>query len=136
MVIPRNATVFHIQFGARKGTPPGFQYDLGHGIGPRAFGPHAFTGDRTIWGSLEQRVFLIDEFYDLFGVGFAAFVDYGGAWYDDQPRRLGGNVGFGLRLGSTRSTAQNVGRIDLGYRFGDGWEGKRLALSFGRGFAF
>jgi hypothetical protein len=136
MVIPRNATVFHIQFGARKGTPPGFQYDLGHGIGPRAFGPHAFTGDRTIWGSLEQRVFLIDEFYDLFGVGFAAFVDYGGAWYDDQPRRLGGNVGFGLRLGSTRSTAQNVGRIDLGYRFGEGWEGKRLALSFGRGFAF
>ena len=136
MMIPKNATVFHVEFGVRKGTPPGFEYDLGHGIGPRAFGPHAFTGDRTVWGSLEQRMFLIDEVADLFGVGFAMFVDYGGAWYTDEDQRLGGNVGFGLRLGSTRSTASTVGRIDLGYRFGEGWSGKRWALSFGRGFGF
>jgi len=136
MMIPKNATVFHIEFGARKGTPPGFEYDLGHGVGPRAFGPHSFTGDRTIWGALEQRMFLIDEVADLFGVGFAVFVDYGGAWYVDQDPVVGGNVGFGLRLGSTRSTASNVGRLDLGYRFGDGWIGRRWALSFGRGFGF
>jgi hypothetical protein len=136
MVIPRNATVLHVEFGARRGTPPGFEYDLGHGLGPRAFGPHAFTGERALWGSLEQRAFLVDEFVGLFGVGFALFVDYGGAWYDDEPRRLGGNVGVGLRLGSTRSAGQNIGRFDLGYRFGDGWSGNRLALSFGQGFAF
>jgi len=136
MMIPRNATVFHIEYGARKGTPPGFEYDLGHGLGPRAFGPHSFNGERSVWGSLEQRMFLIDEVADLFGVGFAVFLDYGGAWYADQEARAGGNVGFGLRLGSTRSTASNVGRIDVGYRFGDGWSGKRWALSFGRGFGF
>jgi hypothetical protein len=136
MMIPKNATVLHVEFGARKGTPPGFEYDLGHGLGPRAFGPHSFTGERTVWGSLEQRVFLIDEVANLFGVGFAVFVDYGGAWYVDQDPRVGGNVGFGLRLGSTRSTASNVGRLDLGYRFGEGWTGKRWALSFGRGFGF
>jgi hypothetical protein len=136
MMVPRNATVLHVEFSSRKGTPPGFEYDLGHGLGPRAFGPHAFNGDRTLWGSLEQRTFLVDEFAGLFGVGVAFFLDYGGAWYSDQSRRLGGNVGMGLRLGSTRSSAQNVARFDLGYRFGEGWSGKRLALSFGRGFAF
>ena len=136
MVVPRNATVLHVQFGARRGTPPGFEYDLGHGLGPRAFGPHAFTGERTLWGSLEQRAFPVDELVGLFGVGFALFVDYGGAWYANQPRRLGGNVGLGLRLGSTRSAGQNIGRFDVGYRFGDGWSGNRWALSFGQGFAF
>jgi hypothetical protein len=81
-------------------------------------------------------MFLIDEVADLFGVGFAVFADYGGAWYADQDPRVGGDVGFGLRLGSTRSTASNVARIDVGYRFGDGWRGRRWALSFGRGFGF
>jgi hypothetical protein len=135
-VIRKNATVIHFEWATRRGVPPGFEYDLGHGQGPRAFGPHAFTGETTVWGSLEQRAFLIDQFVGLFGIGFAAFVDYGGAWYRDQPRRLGGDVGLGLRLGSTRSSGQNVGRIDVGYRFGEGWQGNRLAVSFGSGFAF
>jgi hypothetical protein len=135
-VIPKNSTVMHAQMAWRKGAPPGFEYDFGHGLGPRSFGPHAFTGDRSLWLALEQRAFLLDDLFGILGVGFAAFVDYGGAWYADQPRRLGGDVGFGLRLGSTRSSGSNIGRFDLGYRFGEGWGDKRWAFSFGSGFAF
>ncbi|KPJ93962.1 MAG: hypothetical protein AMS18_04690 [Gemmatimonas sp. SG8_17] len=126
-MIPRNATVLHVEGGIRQGTPPGREYDLGHGAGPRVFGPHAFTGDRALWGAIEHRSFLIDELGGLLG---------GGAWYADQPRRLGGNVGVGLRFGATRASGPNVGRIDLGYRFGEGFDGGRWAVSFGRGFAF
>jgi len=132
----RQATVFHIEAGAQRGIAFGAEYDIGHGVGPRAFGPHSFTGTRQVWGSLEHRAFVIDEVLGMLGVGFAAFVDYGGAWFRDEPRRVGGDVGFGLRLGATRATGPNVGRIDLAYKFGDYIEGKRWVVSFGRGFAF
>jgi hypothetical protein len=51
--IRKNSTVLHVEFGARKGTPPGMEFDLGLRFGPRAFQAHAFTGDRMIWGTLE-----------------------------------------------------------------------------------
>ncbi len=135
-VIPKNATVLHVEAGMQENPPPGMEFDLGHGLGPRLFGPHSFTGNRSAWGSLEHRAFLIDEVIGLLGIGLAAFLDYGGAWYEDQSPRLGGDVGFGLRIGATRATGPNVGRIDFGYRFGDGTEDKRWAFSFGQGFAF
>ncbi len=133
---PRNATVFHVEMGAQRGIAYGAEYDIGHGLGPRAFGPHSFTGTRMIWGSLEHRAFVIDEVFGLLGIGFAAFVDYGGAWFADQSRRLGGDVGAGLRWGPTRATGPNVARIDLAYKFGEGFDGSRWVVSFGRGFAF
>ncbi len=136
MPFPRNATVFHIEAGAQRGIAFGAEYDIGHGVGPRAFGPHSFTGTRMIWGSLEHRAFVIDEVLGNFGIGFAAFLDYGGAWFRDEPKRLGGDVGVGLRLGTTRAAGSNVGRIDLAYKFGEGFDGKRWVVSFGRGFAF
>ena len=136
MPIAKNATVIHIEAGAQRNIAPGAEYDIGHGPGPRAYGPHSFTGTRMIWGSLEHRAFLIDEVFGMLGIGFAGFVDYGGAWFEDQPRRLAGNVGFGLRLGATRATGSSVGRIDLAYKFGDEVDGSRWVVSFGRGFAF
>lgn len=134
--IAENATVFHVEAMTRKGTPPGHELDLGHGIGPRAFEPHAFTGDRGVWASLEHRAFVIDELFNLLGVGFAGFVDYGGAWFAGQAARFGGDIGAGIRFGSTRSAGPNVGRLDVAYRFGDGFEGRRWVVVFGRGFFF
>ncbi|MEE8250934.1 MAG: hypothetical protein V3R24_04260 [Gemmatimonadales bacterium] len=135
-IIPRQATVLHLEGGSRRGTPFGFEFDLGHGLGPRAFEPHAFTGERMVWGVLEHRMFLVDEFVGLFGLGVAGFLDYGGAWFSDQPTRFGGDVGVGLRLGTTRSTSNNLGRLDVAYRFGDGFVGNRWVFSFGRAFDF
>ncbi|MCH6547086.1 MAG: hypothetical protein IH798_01460 [Gemmatimonadetes bacterium] len=133
----RQATFLHVQAGMMERPTPGREFDLGHGIGPRLFGPHSLTGDRAVWGTFEHRVFLVDEFLGLLGLGAATFIDYGGAWFDGivEPQ-FGGNVGFGLRLGATRATGINVGRFDLGYRFGEGWSGNRWAFSIGRGFLF
>ncbi len=132
----RQATFVNIQGGMLENPTPGGEFDLGHGIGPRSFGPHSMTGDRAVWGTFEHRVFLVDEFLGLLGLGAAAFIDYGGAWFDGIDPQFGGNAGFGLRIGATRATGINVGRFDFGYRFGDGWSGKRWALSIGRGFLF
>ncbi len=135
-VLPKSSTVLHVEWAERRGTPPGFEYDFGHGRGPRSFGPHAFVGDRAVWVALEQRAFVFDNILGLMGIGFTGFLDYGGAWYADRPRRLGGDVGLGLRFGSLRSIGNNTGRFDVGYRFGEGWGTKRWAVSFGSGFAF
>ncbi len=135
-VLPRQATVLRVEAGLRRGLPPGSEFDLGHGLGPRAFGPHAFTGTRSVWGTLEHRWFAVDEVLHLVGIGLAGFVDYGGAWYADEPARLGGDVGLGLRLGATRATGANVGRFDLAYQFGDGWSGGRWVFSLGRSYTF
>jgi len=142
--VRKTSTVLHVETGAMKNNIPGFEFDLGIVFGPRAFPAHAFTGNRMAWGTLEQRVFLIDELFGLMGLGFAAFLDYGGAWYEDESPRAGGNVGLGLRFGGTRGTAANVGRLDLAWRFGQGCvpasegscEGNRWAISFGRAFPF
>ena len=132
----RHSTVLHVQVGALKNVAPGSEFDLGSGFGPRAFEAHAFTGERMAFAILEHRAYLIDQLIGMMGLGFAGFLDYGGAWFADEPSRLGGDVGVGLRIGSTRSTAANVGRLDLAYRFGEGFEGKRWVVSFGQQFPF
>ncbi len=136
LAVERHATVLQVQAEVRRGLPPGSEIDLGHGVGPRAFRSHAFTGTRGAWGTLEHRWFAVDEVANLFGLGFAAFVDYGGAWYGDQVERFGGDAGIGLRIGATRATGTNVGRIDLAYKFGDGVGAKRWTVSVGRSVVY
>lgn len=135
-LIPRSATVLHVEAGAQEGVAPGREIDLGLGVGPRAFAAHAFAGTRSVWGTIEQRFFVVDAFLDLFGIGFAAFLDYGGAWFPDQGPRAGGDAGVGLRLSSTRAGDVTVGRLDLSYRFGEGFVGNRWVVSFGRAVGF
>ena len=135
-ILSKSASVFHLEAGSLRRTAPGTEFDLGHGVGPRAFGVHAFTGTRTVWGSLEHRAFLADEVFGLLGLGVAGFVDYGGAWFANQRARVGGDVGGGIRFGSTRATGPNIGRVDIAYRFGDGVGSSRWIVLFGRGFFF
>ena len=135
-VLPRQATLLHLQGEMRRGLPAGSEIDLGHGLGPRAFRSHAFTGTRGAWGTIEHRWFMWDELAGLLGLGVAGFVDYGGAWYVNQPARMGGDAGLGLLIGATRASGTNVGRVDLAYRFGDGWTGKRWLVSVGRSVVY
>ena len=133
---PRHATVLQMQTGALHNTAPGSEFDLGFNSAPRSWQPHAFVGDREFWISAEHRWFLWDAVLNLFGIGVAGFVDYGGAWYSDQDRRFGGNIGIGLRQGSALSTSANLGRIDLGYKIGNEVTGSRWVFAAGAGFVF
>jgi hypothetical protein len=89
----RHTSVLHFQTGILENPPPGAEFDLGFGRPPRSWEPHSFVGTRMLWSTFEQRWFALDSVLDLVGIGFAAFIDYGGAWYADQDPRWGGNLG-------------------------------------------
>ena len=44
---PRHVTILHAEAGWLENPLPGAEFDLGLSLGPRAFGSHAFTGDRS-----------------------------------------------------------------------------------------
>lgn len=134
--LPRQTFIAHGVIGAQRAPIPGAEFDLGLVRGPRAFGAHAFTGTRMAWIMGEHRVYLVDDWLGLLGLGAAVFADYGGAWYAGERRRLGGDVGFGLRIGASRALRSEVARLDLAYRFGDGVSGNRWTVIFGRGVSF
>jgi hypothetical protein len=133
---PRHSTAFYITAGWQENPAPGNEFDLGFETPPRSWEPHSFVGTRMVWGTIEHRWFVWDALLDLVSLGFAAFIDYGGAWYPDQDRRFGGNIGIGLRQGGALSTAARTGRLDFGYRFGEGITEGRWVLTFGAGINF
>ncbi len=133
----RHSTALFIQGGVMDNPPPGEEFDLGFTTPPRSWEPHSFVGTRSIWGTLEHRWYPLEAMFNLISLGFAAFLDYGGAWYPDQEARFGGNIGIGLRPGGALGTAARTGRIDIGYRFGEGSDvGSRLVLTFGGSMVF
>ncbi len=133
----RHATVVHAQAGAMEGQTPGSEFDLGFVRAPRSWEPHSFVGTRSVWATAEHKFFVADALLGLFGFALAGFIDYGGAWYPDQDARFGGNVGIGIRAGSALGTVARTGRIDVGYRFGDGvGQGNRWVFSVGAGWVF
>lgn len=132
----RHATILHARAGIMENPPPGGEFDLGFALPPRSWEPHSFVGTRTLWGTLEHRWYPFDHILNLFGLGFAGFLDYGGAWYADQSPRWGGAAGFGIRTGGSRGSVAETGRIDIGYRFGSDVTGNRWVISFGGGWVF
>ncbi len=135
--VRRQTLIFHLEGGALRRAKPGAEFDLWiEKKGPRVFGIHQFTGTRMIWLALEDRVLVADELWGLVGVGVAPFVDWGGAWYADEPARLGGDVGLALRLGPTRAVSGEVAEVAVGYRFGKGFIGSRWGFAVRRGIVF
>jgi hypothetical protein len=128
--------ILHVEGGWIENPLPGAEFDLGLGYGPRAFRNHAFTGDRTIFGTAEYRLTVADDFLGLIGLGLAGFVDHGGAWYAGSPRRVGWDAGIGIRLGASRSTETEALRFDLARRFANDAQGAGWVVTVGKGFVF
>lgn len=128
--------LLHADAGWARRPLPGEEFDLGLGVGPRAFRAHALTGDRTFYATAEYRRTIFRNLLDLVGVGLAGFVDYGGAWYAGSPRRTGTDAGIGLRLGASRSSAVEALRIDLARRFANDAQGAGWVLVVGKGLTF
>ena len=133
----RHATVLHLQGGIMENPSPGTEYDLGFNVPPRSWPAHSFVGTRSLWGILEHKWFVFDALFGLLGMAVASFVDVGGAWYEGQDPRFGGNVGVGIRSGSALGSEARTGRLDNGYRFGNGADqGDRWVLTLGMGWVF
>lgn len=136
---PRHVTLLRVIGGVMEDPPPGGEFDLGFEVDPRLWGPHAFVGTRTLRGTLEHRIYAFDEILSVVGLGFGAFIDYGGAWYEDQDRRLGGNAGLTLFFGAPASATVKITQLSGGYRFGGGIAESgesRWVFTFGTGIIF
>lgn len=132
----RHMAVLHAAAGWQERAAPGAEFDLGLGVGPRAYTQHAFTGDRAFFTSAEYRFTASDNFLKLSAIGLAAFADYGGAWYHGARRRTGWDAGIGIRIGPTRSTDVESNRIDLAWRGRTDVDKGGWVLVVGKGFAF
>ncbi len=89
---------------------------LGLDRGLRTLDFDGMAGDRLVRWNLEQGKVIPGEMLGLFRLGGAVFYDGGCAWWNDETRDLGDarhEVGFGVRLGPTRSANSQVARIDL-----------------------
>jgi hypothetical protein len=133
---PHQLGILHIEGGWLHDPIPGQEFDLGLGEGPRAFRSHAFTGDRSYFGTAEYRFTIVDDFLGQIGLGLAGFVDHGGAWYAGEPRRTGWDAGVGLRVGATRATDTEALRFDLARRFANDAQGAGWVVTVGKGFVF
>jgi hypothetical protein len=133
---PHQVGILHLEGGWLDHPFPGEEFDLGLGLGPRAFRSHAFTGDRSYFGTAEYRYTIVDDFVGQLGLGVAGFVDHGGAWYAGQPKRSGWDAGVGLRLGASRSTDTEALRFDLAHRFGNDAQAAGWVVTVGKGFVF
>jgi hypothetical protein len=137
--IPRHTLIVHAEGGVVTHPKPGSEFDPWNSQrGPRLFGAHDFTGTRTTWFAFEDRVLVADGILGLMAIGVAPFLDYGGAWYADEPARQGGDAGLSLRLGPTRAVRGDVAELAFGYRFWQGMQmqGKRWAFTVRKGFSF
>jgi hypothetical protein len=94
---------------------------LGGDNGLRGYPLRYALGDKSILLTVEQRFFLNREIFHLFRVGAAVFADVGKAWGEmpNAAAHLGvlKDVGFGLRIGQTRSAHASVVRIDVAVPF-------------------
>jgi hypothetical protein len=131
----RHLTVMHASGGLQHNAVPGREFDIGLGVGLRAYPAHALTGDRYFLLVGEYRYLVIPRFLGLVGVGIGAFAGHAGAWDRGDARRTGTEFGMGLRLASIRE-AGGIWRLDVSRRragagFAAGW-----VASLGRGFVF
>jgi len=131
----RNQTlILHVEGAQLRRAKLGSEFDLWNSQnGPRVFGIHELTGTHMAWLALEDRLLVADELWGLMGAGVAPFLDYGGAWYEDEPPRLGGDVGLSLRIGPTRAVRGDVAEFAVGYRFGKGFTGSRWGFAVRKG---
>jgi outer membrane protein assembly factor BamA len=99
---------------------------LGGDSGLRGYPLRYQAGDRRFLLTLEQRFFSPREWFHLVHVGAAVFFDAGQAWFVNprstqspelsaQEKRILKDIGFGLRLGSSRSSRGAVLHLDVAF---------------------
>jgi hypothetical protein len=92
---------------------------LGGDTGLRAYEKRFQTGDRKFSLNLERRTFTDIHLFNLVRVGWAFFVDVGRAWTPGEDIEFEddylANVGFGLRLSSSKADVGRFLHIDVAF---------------------
>ena len=92
---------------------------LGGDTGARGYPLRFQTGDKSLLLTVEQRYFTDWYPFRLFHVGGALFFDVGRTWGNspvaDSSKELLSDVGFGLRLASSRSGLGRMIHVDLAF---------------------
>ena len=120
-----------LRYNVTRNLPLDKQLTLGGDSGLRGYPTRYQPGDRSLLLTVEQRYHSNAYPFGLFRLGYAAFLDVGQAWFDDDapdwvPDREGdhfdtlANVGFGLRLESVRTRRDRVFHIDFARPLVDG----------------
>jgi hypothetical protein len=101
---------------------PENQLLLGGDTGLRGYPLRYLRGDQRVLFTVEQRFFSGRELFHLVHLGAAVFFDAGSAWFADgdgkiaADRELLRDIGLGLRIGSSRSSARGtMVHLDLAY---------------------
>lgn len=104
----------------------------GGDTGLRGFPSRYQSGNRRTLLTVEERYYSDVYPWRLFRLGGAVFLDVGRAWYageqpawlpgdrDEGYRRTLSNVGFGLRLESTRTRVDRILHLDFGFPLRNG----------------
>jgi len=96
---------------------------LGYPNGLRGYERDAFTGDKRLLVSLEDRIFLARNLFGLVALGLLAFFDCGYAWDEEQavdPADLRYDMGLGLRLALPAVAGPNILKLTWGFPLGSG----------------
>jgi hypothetical protein len=112
---------FFMDLSAQRGVrlDDGQQVLLGGDNGLRGYPLRYQSGDGRWLFTTEQRVFTNWYPFRLFNVGGAVFYDMGRTWgqgaVPDASHKLLRDVGFGLRLGNSRTSLGNVIHVDVAF---------------------
>lgn len=92
---------------------------LGGETGVRGYDKRFQSGDRRVHFTMEERQYTNYHLFSLAYLGFAAFVDIGRAWDPEIDENFEddylANVGFGIRLASSRTDSGRVIHLDVAF---------------------
>lgn len=115
------------------------QVILGGENGLRGYKNNSFVGAKSVLGNIENRFFFPREYFHLVKLGGTFFFDTGTVVPEGSGfslSRAKSDIGFGLRLASTRSRSGGVFRIDVAYALDKGPAGGRVVVAIRGGQSF
>lgn len=137
---PNQTLVLHSRLEWGEKLDPGSPVTLGRNNGLRAYENDAFVGSKSVLLNIEDRLYFIEELWQLVSIGGVLFYDTGYAWPSDDSLALHdmkGDVGMGFRFALTKSSSEMIIRLDLSYVLDRAHSGDNpWVLSFGSGQAF
>jgi len=115
--LPRQTLAFNFEFDYDKDPEIERPFILGGDTGLRGYPAREFSGNKRLLLNMEDRLFSPVNILTV-QLGGVAFLDAGNIWQISEDVNLADlnySIGFGLRLGYTRSPNSRVGRIDFAW---------------------